>query len=602
MGKHQAGLSPRGEQEEMPLSAGALRVLFVANLTATGGFGHMRRMLQLCLTFGSEGFLYTPTHEFAKQVKTLGTPLAESQMSKAPQNEGPWDLIVVDNKSTEGHQALFFLSLGTVVALDEGGMGRDLFPYIIDILPVLAGVKPANESQSGYLELPVVHRELKYPPQKIVISFGGQDSAQLTEQVGHMLEELKVPASRWQVVKGPLFKRTFAWPGVHILENCDTQALFESSDLVFTHFGLTAFEAACAGSKVMLLNPSKYHDDLAAVAGFERLGVGKLNAKAQEKVALYLEGKLEPTAITCPVIHAPHSLEQRLRELAGAGLGCPICGKKTGVFGQVVHRSLQKSYATCSECGLLYLEPFYRQEISYDENYFHDEYAAQYGKTYLEDFEHIKAMAFSRLKLIATHRKGHNEGELLDIGCAYGPFMQAAVELGYSVSGIDPAGAAVKYVQETLNLKAQVAHFPQMAPFGGKQFDVVTLWYVIEHFPHLGEALLALNHTLKKGGLLVFSTPLGDGFSATYDRERFFMQSPADHYSIFTRKHVRTLLGRYGFKVVGMRITGVHPQRRHTNLEVGSRFYRLMRWWYTFIKKGDTFEVYAVKVEEKAGE
>jgi 2-polyprenyl-3-methyl-5-hydroxy-6-metoxy-1,4-benzoquinol methylase/spore coat polysaccharide biosynthesis predicted glycosyltransferase SpsG len=602
MGKHQAGLLPRGYQA-VALSSPPLRVLFVANFSPTGGFGHMWRMLQLCLAFESEGFLYTPTAEFIQHIKALGRPLNESQMSKQPQHEGPWDLIVVDNKATSGEQALFFMGLGTVVALDEGGMGRELFPYIIDILPVLPGVSTPNESEMGYLELPLVQRQFNYPPQRVVVSFGGQDYAQLTEQVGDLLEKLALPAQRWQVVKGPLFKRTFAWRGVHILENCDTKALFETSDLVFTHFGLTAYEAACAGAQVMLLNPTKYHDDLAAVAGFHRLGVGKITHKACEQVAQYLEGKLSATAITCPSLHAPRSLEHRLRELARvAGLGCPICGKKAGTYGQVVHRSLQKSYAVCSECGLLYLEPFHCQEISYDENYFHDEYAAHYGKTYLEDFEHIKTMAYSRLKLITGHRKGQNDGELLDIGCAYGPFLQAAAELGYTVSGIDTATVAVKYVQETLKLNAQVAHFPCSQPFAGKQFDVVTLWYVIEHFPHLGEALLGLNHAVKKGGLLVFSTPLGDGFSATYNQDSFFTQSPSDHYSIFTHKQVRKVLAKYGFKVVGIRITGVHPERRHSKLEVGSWWYRMMRHWYTFLKKGDTFEVYALKVEDKNSE
>lgn len=64
------------------------------------------------------------------------------------------------------------------------------------------------------------------------------------------------------------FKRTIAWPGVKVMEHVDMAEIYQDFDIVFTHFGITAYEALAAGCWPILLNPTQYHEDLATQEGF----------------------------------------------------------------------------------------------------------------------------------------------------------------------------------------------------------------------------------------------------------------------------------------------------------------------------------------------
>ena len=83
--------------------------------------------------------------------------------------------------------------------------------------------------------------------------------------------------------------------------------------------------------------------------------------------------------------------------------------------------------------------------------------------------------------------------------------------------------------------------------------------------------------------------------TGTQSPKKFYKESPADHYSIFTRKNIAKILARYGFKIVHMKIQGVHPERKNIAILPGTHFYNIYKWWYGLNKMGDTFEVYAIK-------
>ena len=146
------------------------------------------------------------------------------------------------------------------------------------------------------------------------------------------------------------------------------------------------------------------------------------------------------------------------------------------------------------------------EDKKYQKAYFFEDYKKQYGKTYEEDFETIKAQGLRRVGLIKS--LAASSRELLDIGCAYGPFLSAAADYGMNSFGTDIAEDAVSYVQNKLKLPAVCSVFPEIntaEEFGIAQFDVVTMWYVIEHFKDLGSVLRKVSSLVKKGGIFAFS-------------------------------------------------------------------------------------------------
>jgi SAM-dependent methyltransferase len=189
---------------------------------------------------------------------------------------------------------------------------------------------------------------------------------------------------------------------------------------------------------------------------------------------------------------------------------------------------------------------------------------------------------------------------VVDIGCAYGPFLDALAESGLPGYGVDVSPEAVTFVRKKLGVPAVCAAFEEL---GRKSLphrvSAVTMWYVIEHFQQTDLALRKAADLLPPGGVLAFSTPNGRGISARRELRDFLQNSPGDHFTIFSPRGLRKLLSGYGLDLRRIRVTGHHPERFpglvgrmadkwggvHALVYAASR---MLGW-------GDTFEAYAVK-------
>lgn len=181
--------------------------------------------------------------------------------------------------------------------------------------------------------------------------------------------------------------------------------------------------------------------------------------------------------------------------------------------------------------------------------------------------------------------------------------MKAASEKGWNVYGTDICDDAVESVKNELGFKACVSAFPEIdteKEFCKKEFDAVTMWYVIEHFQNLKSVLEKAGSLVKKGGVFAFSTPSGEGVSAVTDKDHFYLISPTDHYSVWEPSRAEKILKKFGFSVVKTVSTGHHPERfpeiKKSGAKPGSRE------WEKVMKKslrknlGDTVEIYCVKI------
>ena len=84
---------------------------------------------------------------------------------------------------------------------------------------------------------------------KVLLTFGGEDKANLSGRLlAALLGEGLFSPEQLTVVEGPLF-HVHDWPqGIEVLKSpADLSDRLPAYDLVFTHFGNTAFEALAAG-------------------------------------------------------------------------------------------------------------------------------------------------------------------------------------------------------------------------------------------------------------------------------------------------------------------------------------------------------------------
>jgi 2-polyprenyl-3-methyl-5-hydroxy-6-metoxy-1,4-benzoquinol methylase len=449
-----------------------------------------------------------------------------------------------------------------------------------------------------------------------LISFGAEDSAGLTipaalAALSACDRPLKVSALFGPLNNTPPGEReALEQAGVRILAPLPSLAeTLSAYDLVITHFGVTAFEALHAGAQVILVSPSRLHERLARNAGFTSAGIGPAACRRLVNKLNKLGGRREEGGVGEAAVLRFSAARLIAEYTPLVPTACPVCGGSGGrLEDPVAARFPERSYRRCRRCSTVYQERTAPPPIEYAAGYFFDSYKKQYGKTYLEDFPALKKAGEARLRRI---RRLLAQGgvcpralpeRLLDVGCAFGPFLAAAAEAGFDPLGIDPSEEAAADVRDTLRIPVRRGVFPDAAlGEGGLEpgFAVITLWYVIEHFRAPGEVLAAIYRLLRPGGVLAFSTPSFSGVSGRKSPLDFLRASPADHWTVWDPRRARRVLDDAGFTVKEIVITGRHPERFPVigGLLEGRRgpVYRALMALSRIFGLGDTFEVYAVK-------
>jgi len=601
------------------------------------GGGHLVRSMTLVRelrALGREAWLYLSSSNTDAVLETAQFDrawlLAENGLP-----EKSWQCIILDRFQTPAEELTHWQKIAPVIGLDEGGKHRGCFDFLIDILPNCEKITP-NIARPSLLPLPknkpCAPARVETEPLKVLISFGLEDSAGL----GPALAKTLVNHQNIEItlLKGKLSKKesysSFLIPHSSLKESLpNLNEHLTDYDLIITHFGLTSFEALYAGVPVLLASPTAYHEKLAKKAGFWTLGIGKRNVEKKLSALLkkenFYSSFLSDLKKHCAKLAIKFGLDrepqQSLAELVNTispdvSRNCPVCG--AALNGSVLARFPERSYLRCKCCGAISMNRINPTPIEYGKEYFFEQYQKQYGKTYIEDFPNLIAMAKQRLAEIKKLGMRNEElgiknkpqspvpspqsPSLLDIGCAYGAFLAAAQEEGFSPQGIDPAEDAVRYVTQTLGIPATQGYFP--CPHSSfliphSSFQIVTLWYVIEHFRDCVPALEEIRKQLKPGGVLAFATPSFTGVSGRGSLKRFLENSPQDHWTVWSPAVCRNALGKAGFKVKKIVSSGHHPERfpffGKFAYNRNSLLYRLLMAVSKIFALGDTIEVYAVK-------
>lgn len=99
---------------------------------------------------------------------------------------------------------------------------------------------------------------------------------------------------------------------------------------------------------------------------------------------------------------------------------------------------------------------------------------------------------------------------ILDLGCAGGFMAEALALRGATVTGIDPAAAAIDAArahasEAGLQISYEVG-VGEALPYATASFDAVICVDVLEHVSDLGKVMAEISRTLRPGGLFLFDT------------------------------------------------------------------------------------------------
>ncbi len=588
-------------------------VVLVPSVVKGHGTGHLRR----CLNAAKNGkfFIYIPDDKTLTETDSvieeyLQTGLSKNQIINSIPDDSYLPAIITDTFELTENQLRELSKNRSLISIDEGSRFTAYCDYLLDIIPSYKCDRLANKTDSGFITMPQNVRERaaeseEQKIEKVLICLGGEDPANLTVPAAKAFMQ-KLPDAKITAIVSNEESPYVDYAGGHNIEFVKPvpglrEKLYEY-DIVVTHYGLTAFEAVYAGCGVILLPTTKLHRKLAEKYNFAYVGDKSISVSALD-AALKSENLYAKKFLEGDLKGDKKSIEDFLRHLAaGKKMCCPVCGEFPSQPDEVISRNETRTYRRCSKCGMIYMAFTTIEDKKYQKSYFFEDYKKQYGKTYEEDFEAIKAQGLRRVSVIKS-LVGTRGETLLDIGCAYGPFLSAAADNGINPFGTDIAEDAVSYVQQKLKYPAVCSAFPEIdtaEEFGITQFDVVTMWYVIEHFKDLGSVLRKVSSLVKKGGIFAFSTPSGEGISALSDKDHFYQISPTDHYTIWEPGRADSILRKFGFKVERIVSTGHHPERfpsiKKSGAKPGSLQWKLTDAKSRAKKLGDTVEIYCKKL------
>jgi SAM-dependent methyltransferase len=217
---------------------------------------------------------------------------------------------------------------------------------------------------------------------------------------------------------------------------------------------------------------------------------------------------------------------------------------------------LYKGLLRCRECDYTFadlqlsdeqLRQLYDQTLFHQGNFF--DYAA--------DQKYFKRNFQLRFKALRKFLDKDRHRRLLEIGSAYGFFLDMARNEFSEVLGIDLTDEGVTHTREQLKLPAVQGDFLQH-DFGDSRFDVVCMWDTIEHLRRPDLYVEKIASLTEPGALLAVTTGDVQSLVARMRGAKWRMIIPPVHLHFFSKDTLTRLLKTHGFDVVYNRYCGYY--------------------------------------------
>ncbi len=154
---------------------------------------------------------------------------------------------------------------------------------------------------------------------------------------------------------------------------------------------------------------------------------------------------------------------------------------------------------------------------------------------------------FSHIKSVT----GKNSGKVLDIGAGTGYFVNYMKEKGFSPEGVELDEDARKVAKNNFGIELKPIHNIYNLP--EKEFDIITMWHVLEHIHDLDGYMKSINHTLKEDGWFVCALPNFTSYDAAHYGKHWAAYDVPRHLWHFSPDFFMQFAAHYGFEVITMR-------------------------------------------------
>jgi 2-polyprenyl-3-methyl-5-hydroxy-6-metoxy-1,4-benzoquinol methylase len=255
---------------------------------------------------------------------------------------------------------------------------------------------------------------------------------------------------------------------------------------------------------------------------------------------------------------------------------CKLCGEK----GKKIYEALTDhlfnapgvwNLTQCKNehCGLVWLDPMPLEEdisIAYQNYYTHQSEVVikDIGKILsqlVRKTVSITTGLFNEQTAIDTRYLDNNvTGNLLEIGCGAGDYLNKMKNLGWTVQGVEIDPVACQYAQEVNLIKVHQGTV-ESAAYPDNFFDAIVTYHVIEHVHDFVGMLKECHRIIKPKGKVVIITPNINSWAHHKFKENWRGLEPPRHLYLFSQETIKTAANLADFPTITVKTTPATADR-----------------------------------------
>ena len=229
---------------------------------------------------------------------------------------------------------------------------------------------------------------------------------------------------------------------------------------------------------------------------------------------------------------------------------CPLC--KSGHFlnhSEVVDYAVSREsfvLCKCSNCQLLFTNPRPKQEeigpyYNFPEYFSHEDKAKNLTQWIYQQIRNYSIR--KKVKFIQSLKK---KGKLLDYGCGTGEFLKAAKKRGWKVAGIEPSEKARIQANQKLDSKVKETIDDIKKE---SNFDIITLFHVLEHIHDLRKTTRKIINHLKSDGYLIIAVPNHESWDGKHYGKFWAGWDVPRHLYHFNNSSIESFKNEFGLEL-----------------------------------------------------
>jgi 2-polyprenyl-3-methyl-5-hydroxy-6-metoxy-1,4-benzoquinol methylase len=139
-------------------------------------------------------------------------------------------------------------------------------------------------------------------------------------------------------------------------------------------------------------------------------------------------------------------------------------------------------------------------------------------------------------------------GAILDYGCATGGFLDEAKKSGWTCKGVELSEFAATRARESFGLDILNGDLFD-SRLQRSNFDVLTMWHVLEHVISPKDILCRARDLLRSEGMLLVELPNWNSIGRIIRGNKWAQLRPPEHINFFTPRTLCNTLERLGFRI-----------------------------------------------------